>query len=429
MKRKSQNRYVYCLFFYFWLFLYESGSLLYSQSTSRPGLSLGDCLQLAYSRNELLKVANLEYTYYGQHKKALYEIPKTSLVYTQGQFNSIYPYDNIVALTQIIPFPTYFKAQAELGKAQIKGAEIKKEMVKAELALKVKEVYYTLQHLIQESSLLSKEDSIYEVFLHLAEKEISTSVQHDLEEATTVTKAHLIQNAYNRMQQEVNDNRIKLQYLLRTEQIPEIQVFPEDQRILTPDTSRKGLYNQPNLLYLKEQIEVSKRQKNVERQKGIPDVQLSYFNQSIYGPANVYGDNYFLTTSDRLQGFQVGLIFPLYYSPQKAKIKAGKVNEEIAQEQYLLVQKDMEGQFKQVVNKYLLNKKNLEYYEEYILKNSKKMVIQALDAYNKKQINYIEYLSLVNQSFDVLRDYLNLIYENNMAVIQIDYFLYGNSGN
>jgi len=57
------------------------------------------------------------------------------------------------------------------------------------------------------------------------------------------------------------------------------------------------------------------------------------------------------------------------------------------------------------------------------------MVVQALEAYNKKQINYIEYLALVNQSFDVLRDYLNLIYENNMAVLQIDYFLFGNSGN
>ncbi len=429
MKRKTQNRNVYFLFLHLVLSLNQWNTPSHAQSSTKVGLSLEECLQMAYSRNELLKVANLEYTYYGQHKKALYEIPKTSLVYTQGQFNSIYPYDNILSLTQVIPFPSYFKAQAELGKAQIKGAEIRKDVVMAELAFKVKEVYYTLQHLMQESRLLSKEDSIYEVFLHLAEKEISTSVQHDLEEATTVTKAHLIQNAYNRMQQEVNDNRIKLQYLIRTEQIPEIQVYPEDQRILTPDTSRKELYNQPNLLYLKEQIEISKRQKNVERQKAIPDIHLSYFNQSIYGPANIYGDNYFLTTSDRLQGFQVGLIFPLYYSPQKAKIKAGKVNEEIAKEQYLLVQKDMEGQFKQVVNKYLLNKKNLEYYEEYILKNSKKMVVQALEAYNKKQINYIEYLALVNQSFDVLRDYLNLIYENNMAVLQIDYFLFGNSGN
>lgn len=415
------------LLFYCLLIFMQKASFIYSQPSATTGLSLNDCLQLAFSRNELLKVADLEYTYYGQHKKALYEIPKTSVIYTQGQFNSIYPYDNSVALTQVIPFPTYFKAQAELGKAQLRGAEIRKEAVKAELALKVKVVYYTLQHLIQESRLLSKEDSIYEVFLHLAEKEISISVEHELEEATTITKAHLIQNAYNRMQEEVNDNRIKLQYLLRSEQIPDIQVYPEDQRILKPDTSSKEVFNQPHLLYLKEQIEISKRQKNVERQKGIPDIHLSYFNQSIYGPANIYGDDYFLTTSDRLQGFQVGLIFPLYYSPQKAKIKASKINEAIAQEQYMLVQKDMEGQFKQVVNKYLLNKKNLEYYDEFILKNSRRMVVQALEAFNKKQINYIEYLSLVNQSFDVLRDYLNMIYENNMAVIQIEYYLYTTS--
>ncbi len=428
MKRKAHNRIVYFLFYCVCFSLNVQNTVVYAQSINPTGMSLDECLQMAYSRNEMLKVAQLEYNYYGEHKKTLYEIPKTSLVYTQGQFNSIYPYDNIFALTQVIPFPTYFKAQSALGNAQLKGAEIRKEVVKAELTFKVKEVYYTLQHLIQESGLLSKEDSIYEVFLHLAEKEISTSMQHDLEEATTITKAHLIQNAYNRMQEQVNDNRIKLQYLLRSEKIPDIAVFPEDQRILEPDTSTNLLANQPHLRYLKEQIEVSKKQKQVERQKGIPDIHLSYFNQSIYGPANVYGENYFLTTSDRLQGFQLGLIFPLYYSPQKAKIKAGKVNEAIAEEQLMLAQRDMEGQFKQVVNKYILNKKNLEYYEEFILKNSKKMVVQALEAFNKKQINYIEYLSLVDQSFDVLRDYLNLIYENNMAVIQIEYFLCGKSG-
>jgi cobalt-zinc-cadmium resistance protein CzcA len=425
MVGKAQNRKVYFLFWYLVLCLLQNTSPVYAQPTNSLGLSLEECLQMAYSRNELLKVANLEYTYYGQHKKSLYEIPKTSLIYTQGQFNSIYPYDNIISLTQVVPFPTYFKAQAELGNAQIKGAEIRKEVVKAELAFRVKEVYYTLQHLIQESTLLSKEDSIYEVFLQLAEKEISNSMQHELEEATTVTKAHLIQNAYNRMQQEVNDNRIKLQYLLRSEQVPEIKVLPEGQRILEPDTNSNELSNQPNLRYLKEQIEISRRQKLLEKQKSIPDLHLSYFNQSIYGPANIYGDNYFLSTSDRLQGFQVGLLLPLYYGPQRAKIRAGKLNEEIAQEYYTQMQKDMEGQFRQVVNSYLLNKKNLEYYEEFILKNSRKMVVQSLDAFNSKQINYIEYLSLVNQSFENARVYLNMIYENNLSVIKIEYYLYG----
>jgi len=427
MNRNLRYTKVPLLFFLLLIFLMGESSVVRAQSTNTVGLSLQECLQIAYARNQQIKVADLEYNYFSQHKKALYEIPKTSLIYTQGQFNSIYPYDNIIALTQVIPFPSYFKAQAELGKSQIKGAEIKKDVVKAELAFQVKEVYYTLQHLIQASVLLSKEDSIYELFSHMAEKNTSGSVQDELQEATIVTKAHMIQSAYNRMQQEVNQNRIKLQYLLRTEELPEIKVLPEEQRVLKPDTSNKELASQPSLLYLKEQIEVSRRHKDVERKKAIPDIHLSYFNQSIYGPANIYGDNYFLTTSDRLQGFQLGLVFPLYYSPQKAKIKSGKLNEEIAQEQYVLSQKNMEGEFKQVVDKYLQNKKNLEYYEEYILKYSKKVAVEALQAYNNKQINFIEYLALVNQSFENARDYQQMVLENNMAVIQIEYFLYGNS--
>lgn len=407
----------------FLLICLMTSSGLTAQLVNSKALSLKECLDMAYDKNENLKVADLQYQYYNRHKKALFEIPKTSLIYTQGQFNSIYPYDNIIALTQVVPFPTYFKAQAQFGKAQIKGAEIKKEASKAELTYRVKEVYYKLQHLMQESFILAKEDSIYEIFLKMNKGDVKGDTKTELEEATTITKAHLIQNAYNRILQEVNDNRIQLQYLLRTENLPEVQAMTEEQRILSPDTSISLLENQPQLRYLQEQIELNKRQRIVDQQKTIPDLHFSYFNQSIYGPANIYGDNYFLTTSDRLQGFQLGLIFPLYFGPSRAKVQAGRVQEQLAEEEYLLAKRDMEGQFKQAVNKYLLNRKNLEYYKEYILIDSRKMIVKSLDAYNNKDINYIEYLTIIDGSFGNIRDYLHMVLENNMAVIQLEYFL------
>lgn len=394
------------------------------QSSDKKGLSLEDCLKIAFEKNENIKVADLQSRYHQKHKKALFEIPRASLIYTQGQFNSIYPYDNIFAITQSLPFPGYFKAQSELGKAEIKGAEIHREEVRADLTYQVKEVYFKLQHLMQESAVLRKEDSIYELFLTLGKDEAIGITRTELEEATTITKAHLIQNTYNRILEEVNDNRIQLQYLLRLNELPEVLTMSDEERVLTPDTSGSRLLNQPKLRYLQEQIEIHKKHRIVEQQKSIPDLHLSYFNQSIYGPANIYGDNYFLTTADRLQGFQLGLILPLYYGPAKAKIKSGRLMEQLAEEQYTLARRDLEGRYKQAVNKYLLNKKNLEYYKTYILQDSRKMIVKSLEAYNKKEINYIEYLTIIDASFGNIRDYLHMVLENNLAVIQIEYFLY-----
>jgi hypothetical protein len=70
-----------------------------------------------------------------------------------------------------------------------------------------------------------------------------------------------------------------------------------------------------------------------------------------------------------------------------------------------------------------MTNKNIDYYSKNILKNAKEMSFQSLEAYNNKEINYIEYLSIISKSFEIERNYLNLILENNQAVLKLEYFL------
>jgi len=150
---------------------------------------------------------------------------------------------------------------------------------------------------------------------------------------------------------------------------------------------------------------------------------FSYFNQSIYGPANIYGTDYFLTRANRLQGFQVGLNIPLFFKPHHSKVKAASLSIEVATEEYHKNLKDMEGNYKVLVNEYIMTNKNIDYYSKNILKNAKEMSFQSLEAYNNKEINYIEYLSIISKSFEIERNYLNLILENNQSVLKLEYFL------
>ena len=76
-----------------------------------------------------------------------------------------------------------------------------------------------------------------------------------------------------------------------------------------------------------------------------------------------------------------------------------------------------------LVNEYLMTNKNLDYYSKNILKNAREMSFQSLEAYNNKEINYIEYLSIISKSFQIERNYLNLILENNQTVLKLEYLL------
>ena len=411
---KVKFKFIYIIFF-FYLF----NSFFFGQNK----LTLDQCINLAFNNNEQLKIANIESKYYKESKKAAYEIPKTNFIYTQGQFNSIYNLDNNITVSQTIPFPTLLMAQSKLAKSYIAGAEIKISSVKADIGLQIKDLYYNLQHSLQEIILFQKEDSIYDLFLKLEDSRNELSKKSTLEKSATISESYLIKSLISNAQMQINTFKIKLKTMMRTKELPDIYVLSDDSSLLTLDTNLFISSDHPFLLYLKEQINLCVQKKNVEVQKWFPDIMFSYFNQSIYGPANIYGTDYFLTTANRLQGFQVGLNIPLFFKPHLSKVKAAGLSIEVATEEYHKNLKDMEGNYKVLVNEYLMTNKNLDYYSKNILKNAREMSFQSLEAYNNKEINYIEYLSIISKSFQIERNYLNLILENNQTVLKLEYLL------
>ncbi len=411
---KVKFKFIYIIFF-----IYLFNSFFFGQNK----LTLDQCTNLAFNNNEQLKIANIESKYYKESKKASYEIPKTSFIYTQGQFNSIYNLDNNITVSQTIPFPTLLMAHSKLAKSYITGAEIKISSVKADIGLQIKDLYYNLQHSLQEIILLQKEDSIYDLFLKLEDSNNKLSKKSTLEKSTTISESYLIKSLISNAQMQINTFKIKLKTMMRTKELPDIYILSDDSRLLKLDTNLFISSSHPFLLDLKEQINLCVQKKNVEVQKWFPDIMFSYFNQSIYGPANIYGTDYFLTRANRLQGFQVGLNIPLFFKPHLSKVKAAALSIEVATEEYHKNLKDMEGDYKVLVNEYIMTNKNIDYYSKNILKNAKEMSFQSLEAYNNKEINYIEYLSIISKSFEIERNYLNLILENHQAELKLEYFL------
>jgi heavy metal efflux system protein len=383
-----------------------------------------ECLQAAFTNNKLLTIVDLEKDFALKQKGLAYDIPKTAFMYTQGQFNSIYPFDNIYGISQSIPSPGLLSAQSGLSKTKIKAAELKHNSIKAEIRKSVSETYYTIQHLMREKAVLHILDSIYELFLDMEISQHSTGKKwNSLEDAATRTEAHYIQVSFNEIERDLTEHKLKLQWLMQSEEVPEIdQMIPSD-GILILDSVTYNVYDQPELLFLKEQIEVSVKEKKVEKQKLGPDFILGYFNQSIYGPANIYGEDYFLTRSNRLQGFQLGFSLPLFFTPYQSRIASGRVRESIQKEHYEYRAKEMSAGLKIALNAYRVNQNNLVYYRDNVLKDSRLMAIKSLEAYTNKEINYIEYLEILTRAYEMERNYMRVILNNNMAVIQINYYL------
>ena len=82
--------------------------------------------------------------------------------------------------------------------------------------------------------------------------------------------------------------------------------------------------NNPYLAYLKQQINVVEKQRDVVAAQRLPDFTFGYFNQSLIGnPVNETGK--LATGGYRFQGFNTGIALSIFNKPMKAKIKAAEV--------------------------------------------------------------------------------------------------------
>ena len=413
----KDSKLIVFLFFIFPVFLARA------QNASPAVFSLQDCIDMALKNNESIETASLNIEYQKQHKKSATEIPKTSFMYTQGQFNSIYKYDNIFAVTQVIPFPTVFTNHAAVDNAQIKGSRFKFEAIKSDLIYQVKTSYYSLLYCNAVHDLLYKEDSIYEDFARASAKKYEAGAGTLLEKTTTETEVMEIRNQLLENEEDINNYRIQLRTLMHTRSNFEVAKTDLEKDFLSVIIDTSLVLDHPLLKYYNQLVDVNKKTVSLEMARIMPDLTVGYFNQSIYGPANVFGDDYFLTTQNRLQGFQLGIALPLWLYPMRSKIKAADINTKFAQSDYDYNVSLMEGQYEQAVNLYLKYRNSINYYKSSALTNSKLIIEEALKSYNAKEISYVEYLQVVSHALSIESNFLRSIHQNNMAVLKIEYLL------
>lgn len=399
------------------------GAFLSLQGQNAQKMNLAKCVETALANNEHLRTAGYEIVYHKQVKRAATEIPKTGIVFTQGQFNSVYKYDNSFAVSQTIPFPAVFAANNSVEKAHVKGSEYKMAATRADLIYQVRSIYYQLIYHYSMQHLLQKEDSIYLDFAKLLQEKFNSGTANLLEKTTAETKVMEIRNQLLENEEDINSHEIHLQTLLNSDQ--QISIVYEDltEKPLSINADSSNYASHPYLQYLHQQIIAGRKHKLLELYRALPDLHVGYFNLSIYGPADIGMGPYFQTTSNRMQGFTLGMNVPLWFHPLAAKVKAAEVKTKIAQSEYNYNKDVFIGEFKQAHALYLKYQNSVDFYRNNAMANSKVIIEQAKKSYDSKEISYIDYLNVVSNALGIESKYLYAINQNNLMVLKLDYLM------
>lgn len=385
--------------------------------SAQTKIKLPQAIDSALKNNLLVKNERLRSEYHRKLISSAKVIPATNVAWEYGQFNSFYS-DARFGLSQTISFPKVYNSQKALlneeWRSSVLNAEVKESVIKE----KVTEFYYSLNYLQQKEKLLQRSDSLFAEFLRKATLRFKKGESNILEKTTAENQRGQISLQLSQLRQDMDLLLLQFQLLLNTTSIY-IPDENEDMPEMKSYVDTNVLASHPTMQYLKMLQNVAAKSTLVEQSKLLPDITLAY---NVMGMKGMGADNKDYNSIPRFQSVQIGLAIPIFNNGQKAKIAASKIAENI-------IAKDYELNFKNLGTEYLSAYKQFQKFDEAVLyfrntalQNAETIISTANKQFLNGEINYLEWVLLMNQALAIQSDYIEAVNNRNMSVAKLNFY-------
>lgn len=379
------------------------------QSTEKPDtFILEEVLEITY-RNNLELAA---YQAKAEENKALirsaFAIDKTTLYFNYDENNiaeNNYPI-GVWGAEQRFDFPTTYFAQRKANTIDYSMAKDELEKRKRVLTRDVSNAYYRviyLQNKLQRYGLI---DSIYRRFSSAAEFSYNQGEIAYLELLNAQSKYNQVRIMQNQIQHDIDIAHGNLTALMNYDSLFSIPSEPLTK--LTVETN--SLASDPGLQYLQHAILLQDAKLKVEKNRLLPDMSFSYFNGT-----NKYPD------ARNYQGFQVGLEIPLFFSEQRAKVKAKRYAWESTvnlKANYIHVYENKVSELMSELEKY---RESIQYYEQTGKHLADQLIRSAQESYAAGEIDFFKFAQSMDNAIEIELNYLDNLFQYNVLVLEINY--------
>ena len=394
-----------------------------SNQVQERELTLQQAIEFALQNNNRIKIAQYEIDIEKTGKYGAITIPKTEFSYSSGDVNTPSTKDNLYGVTQRINFPTVYTSQFKLAKAMVSSSEQLKVIEENELIADVKSAYLRYLFLKENDRLLQRQDSLYSNLDRSSLMRYKTGESTKLESVTSATQSMQIKNKLQQNQTDMRIAKKRLQVVLNTNDnigVTAAQLVPGQ---IDFDIESKPVEQSPLFIYLKQQLEVRKRETNVERNKVLPDIMIGYNSQTFKGAQTIGGTNQNFSNDDRFSFFQVGIAIPIFPGGHRSKIKAAKIEEDIMHSQMELNQTQLQGELHSLLQEYHKLRGTLNYYQNEALPQAELIIVNSEKSFKSGDVSYTQYLQNLTLANSIQTEYLNTLYQYNQSIIVIEALL------
>lgn len=383
-------------------------------ANAQTKISLNDAITTALENNHKLKSEKLRSDYAKAMIKTAPDLPQANLTADYGQINSVYN-DTKFGISQSFALPTLYSRQKQLYSEEWKQSVLSVSLQEFELKKAVTQAFYALVYLQQKEQLLQKADTLYSNFYAKSELRLRKGESNVLEKVTAENQKSEIMIRLKQLRQEMALTSLQFQLLLNTEK----QLVPDTTELIMPITEAKSDISQnPYLLQIQQQKQIAAKQTKVERAKLLPSLLLGYNNTSFKG---VGPDGIDYTTNTRFHSVQAGISLPVFTFGQRARVQTSKIAEKVAEQEFQTTQAALQTERVKLLAAYQSNLEIVSYYQTTGLKNADTILKTAQLQFVNGEINYLDFVMLVNQAISVQNNYADAVWALNESIVKINY--------
>ncbi len=387
------------------LVLISLGSFVQAQNVE---ISLEDAIDYGVKNNNNLRASKNHIDRNRQLEKTAYSIDKTDIYYSFDQNNlatNNLPL-HIFGVNQTIKFPTFYSAQKKVLEQQTIMAESQYGMDELLVKKEISKAYYTASHWKKMIENYRHLDSVYQQFSDAATKKHEAGETNNLERLSAQSKSKEIGLTLYQSKMNYEKSLIQLNKWIQSDTLFTISRNSiSNVSIKTLDTM-----NNPYFQYLNQSLVLSKKQLSASKKNLLPDIQLGVFQGSNNG-----------LSPNRFYGVLAGISVPLFYGSDKAKVQASKTELFVKQNSLDNYTIQIQANYQTLINEIMVFKNGVDYYTDFGDKLYTETLLNANLAYQEGEIDYLQYITLLDHANTIKLTYLQNNFFFNLSVIEANY--------
>ncbi|MFI5192484.1 MAG: CusA/CzcA family heavy metal efflux RND transporter [Chitinophagales bacterium] len=398
--------------------------LMTNVATAQAPISLQAAMDSAVKNNLSVQSSRLSLQRSQQLIGSARDIPKTNILGDYGQINSI-KNDTRFSISQTISFPTVYTRQRSLLQAEAEKGTTEVNLTQVRIKGQVKQLYYDILVLQEKERLLLYADSIYAEFLKKATLRFQKGETNLLEKTVSETQRRQINIQLQQLKSDLLIAVRDFNTVLNTKQ----QFTPGMQGIklqVLALTDNRNLDQSAGLKVHQQDILIFQRNLEFQKSKLSPDLMIGYNNQSIVGFQNVGGTDKYYGSGRRFNSVQAGISVPLFPGAQNSRIKTAKTQILEAQVNFELAKQQLTTIYLNTVDQYNVQLQSVAAYEAGLLKNSETIFAIANLQYQNGEINYLEWVMVINQAIVVKSNYVDAVQQLNQSAVRLETLIANN---